>query len=423
MQDGPSVVPTGDWLWRHRSGASRAWLVEGGGPRPVGPPGTCRCGRPGRRTKEEGDVDWFRNAVFTPGADRDEVGAGLDEYVTELRAWARRHVDAPVGVFLSGSLARREPGVMSTGHGGVLLSDLDLVVIAAGEELAQRIAGTLKAEMLERRPDLTTTTFAVDVGNLRRLRGSVAADLAQGWDEPLYGSAPGPFPRRDLTDRDHEELCIHQLGACLFYPPADAPCDGLRHFRPGRGMHAVKSVLESLRLRVSVAGVRAPTYASLLAPESSEVLAAEQRDLAHRAIRARELGAPLSEFDDLAIPSVLAALSDRLGCSPTQASLARAVEDRVRDLTGVLPLFSALAVLLALGPGDPPLDAAIRGLLARTSDAELPTSRSARDQLVSAASPGDLGVHLPLWLDIREDYYTRLGDTNFGRVADPGGHR
>jgi hypothetical protein len=360
---------------------------------------------------------WFEHTRFVPLDARTAVSVRLDAYVDELRLVVGPEVDDDVTVHLSGSLSRHEPAVVRGEGGATLVSDLDIVVVAPGLR-AVELASRLRTLMLERAPDLATTAFGVSTENLGAVQSFLAFDLAHCWSSPLLGTARGPVPfPRTATPADHFELLAHQLGGWLLYP--ENPLPGLRHFREERDAHRLKTALEALRLMSVCGGATARRYADLLEDDRLAAVRPVSPALVRELVRARECSL-LPPVDDAGLRSlVLLAASRFLGCAPTTDAVVIAATCRADERPHLLDVFPLALVLLALDSAAPgsEIDDALRRLLLLPPVDQLLEAESARIELADAGGASVRGRHLTAWLDLRERYYTWLGDKNFGRLG------
>lgn len=369
-------------------------------------------------------TDWFYHSCAVPAPARDAVSRRLDDYVADLRNNTGDLVDLGARFVVSGSLARGEPAVAHGSEGWRLSSDLDIVVVAPGAVVAEASA-ELKTRMLRRAPDLATTTFAVDVAELPHVQSFVAVDLAHRWHAALAGAAgPSPAPfQSEPRLLDHLELLAHQLSGWLFYPDEVTRRAGVRHFRSHRADHTVKALLEALRLRCASAGVPVSRYGSLLGPAALGALSPLPESFVRELVVTRELTSDASRIEADLPTVVLEAVGAFLGCAAHPADVVRAAAARGHDTSDLLGLFPLAVLVLTVAPPHTPAsadaEATVRALLASVPEAHLPTALDARERLLdSPALGGRLGAaDLDAWMQVREDYYTRLGNKNFGRLT------
>jgi hypothetical protein len=368
-------------------------------------------------------TDWFDHSCVVPAPARDAVSRRLDDYAADLRDNTRDLVELGARFVISGSLARGEPAVAHGSDGWTLSSDLDVVVVGPGDVVAKASA-ELKTRMLHRAPDLATTTFAVDVAQLPHVQSFVAVDLAHRWHDPLAG-ATGPSPAPFQSEPrllDHLELLAHQVSGWLFYPDEATRRSGVRHFRAHRAAHTVKALLEALRLRCASAGVSATRYGSLLTPAALGALSPVPESFVRELVGTRELTSDESRIEADLPTMVLLAVSAFLGCAALPADAIRAAAARAQDTSDLLGLFPLAVLVLTVAPphtrAADEAEATVRALLASVPEAHLPTARDARARLLDSPALGErLGAaDLDAWMQVREDYYTRLGNKNFGRL-------
>lgn len=365
------------------------------------------------------EVDWFDHSISIEPRHRREVSLVLRAYFEDLRRAVGPH--AGIDVHATGSLGRGEPSIrVEAGRAG-LVSDLDLVVVGACDEVVDA-AATVRDAMNRAWPALDSTTFAVVREEVPDLQSMVAVDLAHRWGLPVIGT-PGRTPDFQVTARlrDHFEVAAHQLGGWLFYPSDSTERVALAHFRESRETHELKAALELLRLGAALRGSVAHRYGDLVRMQTAALGEHLSHDDVVALVRRRETGdAPLPTVDMVSMAR--AALERFVRATPGTTVLGPALVDACTGMSDLLDVFPTLVFILVVAEADPRRDDLIDALgvlLEGIDDVSSAGAEAALHALRSApehALAGPSGRLLTDWVALREVYYGRLGDKNFGRL-------
>lgn len=364
-------------------------------------------------------VDWFDHSVTVEPGHRREVSETLSAYFDDLRRTVGP--GGGIDVHATGSLGRGEPSIRVDSDRARLASDLDLVVVGSRAEVADAAAG-IRDAMNQAWPELDSTTFAVVREEVPDLQSMVAVDLAHRWALPVVGT-PGQEPtfQRTAHLRDHFEVAAHQLGGWLFYPTDDSERLVLAHFRDSRATHELKAALELVRLGAALHGMVVHRYGDLVKVPAAAIGARMSRGDIDALVRRRETGdAQMPEVDITGMAR--AALERFVRATPGAGGLGPALVDASTGLSDLLDVFPMLMFVLVVAQDSPRRDDlvdALGVLLGKIDDGSSAGATPALHTLRSApevALGGSTGAHHPAWVALREVYYDRLGDKNFGRL-------
>ncbi|MFJ5276809.1 hypothetical protein [Streptomyces parvulus] len=374
------------------------------------------------------DVDWFQNTRFVPEIARARVQNALRNYFLSLEECSRSIGLREANIYVSGSLARREPSVtLSASSGEYLLhSDVDLIAVVKDNSPLNPVH-KLAALMLEKESDFATTLFIVEEGSLSNFRSCVAHDVWSFLSDPLVRTWDIDIPAaRPIVSRELYEVFIHQLNAYLLYPHGEAKGDS-KHYRPDPSVHRLKTLLESLRLLVGGIEGKAPRYGQILEKHHLHRFKGIVPEVHARLIvRSRENYAP-DAVADLDVHGVARGCLQRFFGVADDIELLEVLGKTFSGHHDVMNTFQycvSLYLLLRHGSSETREDSAehLWRALTEINTEQLTDGRAAVEQLVADGPSALLDQEAMAvskvvadLVELRKDYYHHLGAHNFGR--------
>lgn len=355
--------------------------------------------------------DWFAHSGFVLDVARREVNQQLDAYAATAAGYLAEHGGTDTTVYVSGSIARGEPAIRSTGLGNyALASSVDLVAVTDGPIGADHPARHLASALHRSHPRMHTAPYLIPRRDLPRVAGRFGVDLHHAIGFPLAGLPIDEFAPPRIGARERLEGLVHQLSVA----------EGATG--PGR----VKTVLEALR--AVTPGSTDPQYYTHLATSRGAQRLLD-RDKIENLIRAREYALDLALNPQLAYNYVIAAAARLLGVVTTDsqhrgliAALHHNTRPNMHLLNGFQLAMLAVTVLIHGPAVHRRAAAAALHVIASSLDPDsLPTARQAATAL-ARLSPVDLtngGSHADKALSaylraLRADYYGWLVRHNTG---------
>lgn len=254
-------------------------------------------GRPGN------EHDWFEAAYFTQSSARRMVNLEIDEYLDAVREYFTVHTVGDANLYLSGSLARREPAVARGPDGSPRLqSDLDLVIVTEEDLDPFHPLNQLDHHLRSRFSNLQVLSLNVRTSDLSNVASLHGLDLWCGLQSPIVESmnvtVPDQPPRIGLRQR--LEVIAHQVGLSVL-SPADVKTSYL--FRNERTVHKIKLQLESLRCLLPQRPGEPLRYADTLRHRVDTTRTIADEATIARLVKSRELGSSsIPDHDAFRLP-------------------------------------------------------------------------------------------------------------------------
>ncbi|MFI7694273.1 hypothetical protein ACIBQ6_34780 [Nonomuraea sp. NPDC049655] len=353
-------------------------------------------------------TDWFAHSCFVPATARRTVSRELDHYRAEARQLLLDIPGSPRNLYISGSLARREPAV--TGGGACTLgSDVDLVLVTESRAEGLLIEAKLKDALQAGFPLIDTSVFTVQLDRLPSVRGMFGHDLLAALADPIVEQLAVPaIGGRSAPPQEMFEVFVHAMSNAFFA--------GLLQ-NDSRDI-ATKLALEGLRCALSPALTGPVAYGDIR--RHGELLSPiVDRDTIDALIKARELGLK-PDLPGGHRRLVACAAAYFLGPSARldTAGLLGAIEARIDEFDGLMNSYQMsmpLAHVIA-ETGDATAISLLSRIWQRASRrdiAEEEASLRAADRLASLSAQAPARITEDLFT-LRRDYYRLLSAHNFG---------
>ena len=190
--------------------------------------------------------DYFTNAVFIEEKYKSILNAKIEEYFQCLCNELEAH-DIKANIYLTGSLARKEPSVGINEKGEVYLaSDIDFVFGVEKDFRRDEWLLNITKYLNLKYPDFISSVVLTRNNDIGRIRSRVGRDLRRTINRPICQNLPIPIVSNiEIGIQDYIHNIINQM-ACYFLHPSYL--GGESHsilYKDIKG-HYVKLILESL---------------------------------------------------------------------------------------------------------------------------------------------------------------------------------
>lgn len=150
-------------------------------------------------------------------------------------------------LYLSGSLARKEPCIKTIKNRVELTSDIDYVIVCKHMEDDAKFVHITR-EVNKLCPDFQNSFVVIDEDKIQRIQSFFSRDLSLTFEKPLYKSFDlATIPSYRVDSLNCIESITTQLACYILHPDFTYDKTGSSFFRKSE-YHWIKSILESVRL-------------------------------------------------------------------------------------------------------------------------------------------------------------------------------
>lgn len=215
--------------------------------------------------------NFFENSVYISDASCAEVNKELHRLFSRIIDEAQA-TKLEVNLYVSGSLARKEPSIRVLNYQAILNSDIDFVMVYNEQSDVKQLQEFKKSVTHMLRKYQNSSVFSISHEHLPNIKACFSNDLKKSLEYPLFESFKINSLPKSIIDLSHYfELMIHQIGGYYFHPTVSLNQDVV-YAREDIKYHYIKMIIECLKGNIWAENNGSVLYKDMLLEENQTKL-------------------------------------------------------------------------------------------------------------------------------------------------------